>query len=229
MKILKKHWIKLIVIIILIALSIVIFIVDGFTAFLTSVLTSGLVGLCSSFVISYLFEKEKRKNRKLIKKITIENFVYFSADFLWNIEIGYKEFSSKEYAILKDPDLILNIINELKKNPVINHENLKKYKFLVFEYNCSLGPFFHSYISLNNQNLLLSEIFTTEEYLFFHQSFYNDNFKKFLEVQKDDPSAEKVDCAYIFSLLHMALNIAISATNLFPEIEEQYNHLKQSK
>ena len=61
MTFLKNHWLKIVIGVGVIGLSILLWIVDGYITFLTTIIAGLFVGLGSSFAITYIFEAEKRK------------------------------------------------------------------------------------------------------------------------------------------------------------------------
>ena len=64
MTFLKKHWVKIVIAVGVLGLSILLWIIDGYITFLTTIIAGLFVGLGSSFAITYLFEAEKKKSRE---------------------------------------------------------------------------------------------------------------------------------------------------------------------
>lgn len=222
----NHNFIKFIIIFVFI-LTIILWHLCGFEAILTTVIAGLLVGLCSSFAITYLFEKEKVETRKKIKSLTIENFIYSCAQYIISLELWYKSNYHTEYKIFDNPKIMLDILQTLRDaNRNIPSTDIdEKFTQLINEYIYSVGPVYHSYILLDNQQLLLTEVLNTNEYQFFHNIIRKDIFKSHLSLNEKDRFAEKIDGYTIFHELRVCLNCVIDAKEIFPEIIEKYNKL----
>lgn len=228
MEAVKKHGVKVLIVFSVLVLSVVLWIWKGFETFLTTIIAGLLVGLCSSFVITYLFEREKKKSREDIRRACIETFVYSCADYLVNLELWYADYSQVEYNILEDPNAILDLLQELSdnhKNVVADSVN-DQYATLIKEYTYSVGPIYFAYRQLDNQQLLLGDILNLKEYQFFHNNIRRDIFNDFKTNHHNDRFAQRTSGYYVFHQLRVCLNCALDAKKIFPEIEAKYNTLK---
>lgn len=224
----KKHWMKILIFFSVLILSVALWIWKGFETFLTTIIAGLLVGLCSSFVITYLFEREKKKSREDIRRACIESFVYSCADYILNLESWYKDYSKSEYSILENPEVMLNFLQELRDNhKKVTADSLNdQYATLVKEYTYSVGPIYYAYKQLDNQQLLLGDILSLNEYHFFHNNIRRDMFDDFKTNHNNDRFAQRTSGYYVFHQLRICLNCALEATKIFPEIKVKYNTLK---
>ena len=224
-----KH-IKCIIFSLLIVLSLIILVFYNFELFLSTVLVGALVGLCTSYTITYMFEKDKINNRNKIKKLTLDSFVYSCASYLIQLEEWYKQYSSNEYNIISDPKPMLDTLQKLRDDykTTPTSELPKEYSSLVFEYIYSIAPVYSSYINLDNLDLLLSETVSPEEYKFFHNTIWIDMFKDYFSNKSIDRFGEKCASSYVFQNLRICLNCVIDATQIFDSILTKYESLKQN-
>lgn len=224
MRFIRKQWIKALIVVGLIVLSFILWIVDGYKSFLTTIIAGLVVGLISSFSITLLFENEKKKNKADIRKLTIENFIYASADYIFSLEIWCKKHFRKDIKLFSSPEILLDLLDNLRNTHKDIEANKidKKYSMLVNDYVYSIAPVYYSFKQLNSQQLLLNEIISIDEYNFFHNTILNDMLDEFLETKKKDRFGELVSGYYIFHQLRVCLNCVINARKIYPEIEEKY-------
>ena len=226
-----KNWLKISIIVCLVVLSIVLWVVNGFNSFLTTIIAGLIVGLISSFSITYLFELEKKKSRDNIRSLVIENFVYSCADYIQSLELWYKEYSGKEVTILDDAKILLDLLEHLRdEHKEINSSEIdKKYSMLKNDYVYSISPVYYAYRQLDNQQLLLNDVLNLTEYKFFHNVIRGDIFDECLNTKKKDRFGDNVKGYYIFHQLRICLNCVIDASKIFPEIKEKYLQINSVK
>lgn len=224
MDLIKKHWAKIFVAIAVLGLSIVLWVCGGFLTFLSTIVAGLVIGLCSSFAITYLFENEKKQNRRSIRELCIDRFVKSCVDYLVALEMWYAGFTKTKYRIIDNPDVMLGLLDTLRNNykdaSATTIDTI--YKTLVNEYTYSISPVYYSYKSLDNQQLLLNDVLSLDEYKFFHNFIRSDMFADFLAVHQKDRFAQATSGYYVFHHLRVCLNCVLDAVKVFPEIEEQY-------
>lgn len=219
----KKHWIKIVVSIAVLALSIVLWVCSGFLTFLSTIVAGLVIGLCSSFAITYLFENEKKRNRRSIRALCIDRFIRSCVDYLLALETWYTGFTKSKYSIIDNPDVMLGLLDTLRNNYKDGSITIDAtYKTLVNEYTYSISPVYYSYKSLDNQQLLLNDVLSLDEYKFFHNFIRSDMFADFLAVHQKDRFAQSTSGYYVFHHLRVCLNCVLDAVKVFPEIEEGY-------
>ena len=223
-----KH-IKCILFSLLIVLYLIILIFYNFELFLSTVLVGALVGLCTSYTITYMFEKDKINNRNKIKKLTLDSFVYSCASYLIQLEEWYKQYTSNECNIISDPQPMLDLLQKLRDDykSFPTSELPDEYSSLVSEYIYSIAPVYSSFLNLDNLELLLSETVTPDEYKFFHNIIRIDIFKNYFSNKSVDRFGEKCDSSYIFQHLRICLNCVIDAIQIFNDITTKYEELKK--
>lgn len=178
---------KIVILFLILISSIWLILTNQYEVFISTVVIGALVGLFTSFTISNLFEKEKEKNRQNIRTVTLSNFIYSCSNFLISLELWYKEFSKMDnYCILENSELVTYKIKEIRDKLRVNGDQpiSDEYKNLISEYIYSIPPIYTAHSSLNNQQLLLSEVLTVEEYNYFHNYIYNDIINHFSNMKK---------------------------------------------
>lgn len=197
---------------------------QGIWSFVSTIISGLLVGLLSSFIISYYFESEKNKNKKIIKNITMDNFVYNCVAFLRELENWGSDYFEKESNIFSNLELYLNKMAELKN--IYKKEKSKdidsKYKDLIDCFNYYVVPIYYEFIKLNNLQLLVGEILKKEEYDFFEDSVRNNMFSKEIKYRKSNINLEEVVGEIIFGQLRICFNCVIDAEKIFPKIRKLY-------
>lgn len=225
-KLTTKTIYKIIFALLFIGVSLYLILNKQYEVFVSTVVIGALVGLFTSYTISDIFEKEKEKNKQEIRTATLNSFISSCSVFLIAMEDWYKEYAKTyDYCILKNPEIVDNKIKEVRddfrKHPTNTISD--EYKVLISEYIYSVHPIYHAQSELNNQQLLLSEILTVEQYNYFNSYIYNDIIKHYSEMKKKDPYADETNREYIFTQLHICFGRVNEALKLFPEIEKTYN------
>lgn len=220
----KKHWVKIVIAVGVIGLSVLLWIIDGYITFLTTIIAGLFVGLGSSFAITYIFEAEKKKSRDSMRELIIENFVYSCADYIQSLELWYEKHSGVKISILEKPDEVLKLLETFRTSykDKDSSEVEKEFSMLYHDFVYSIGPVYYSYRQLDNQHLLLNDVLGIDEYKFFHNMIKGDIFDEFLSFKKKDRFGNTVKGYYIFHQLRVCLNCVLDAHKIFPEISEKY-------
>ena len=155
MTFLKKHWVKIVIAVGVIGLSILLWIIDGYITFLTTIIAGLFVGLGSSFAITYIFEAEKKKSRDSMRELIIENFVYSCADYIQSLELWYEKHSGVKISIFEKPDAVLKILETLRTSykDKASSEVEKEFSMLYHDFVYSIGPVYYSYILYRDSQL----------------------------------------------------------------------------
>ena len=109
MDLIKKHWAKIFVAIAVLGLSIVLWVCGGFLTFLSTIVAGLVIGLCSSFAITYLFE-----NGRLETTVYRAKEVRALADKM--ITLGKKNtLASKRQALafITKEEVVVKLFNEI--------------------------------------------------------------------------------------------------------------------
>ena len=135
------------------------------------------------------------------------------------------------YCILENSELVTYKIKEIRDKLRVNGDQpiSDEYKNLISEYIYSIPPIYTAHSSLNNQQLLLSEVLTVEEYNYFHNYIYNDIINHFSNMKKTDPYADRTNYQYIFTQLNICFDRVNEAIKLFPDIIKMYYKQKNKK
>ena len=224
-----SHWkLLLIILLILIALSVVVWKLSGFISFLNTIIIGLFIGLLGSFIITFVFEINKQQQKIQIREYKLENFIYNASDFLCLIESIFVEMEKTKIDIFNDYNKVSKKLLKLKedfKNTKIE-DIRKKYRSLVSIFIYLIPPLYYSYIKLNNDILLSNNILNLKEYSYFNNQILNNLFNDYLTIKKEHKYFEECNSEFVFNNIIMALNTIMDAEKIFPEIKLKYNELK---
>lgn len=145
------------------------------------------------------------------------------------IERDINEMSDEKVILLYNHKQIISFIDKLKeenKNEILDELD-EKCDYLVNTGISYISPFFYSYISMDNNLLLLQEIINVNEYNFFNNMIREDIFKDFIERRKEHRYFEGASAEYLFHSIKVAWNLVYDSIKVFPQIKEIYGTIKK--
>lgn len=196
---------------------------------IATVLIGLITGVLSSTLVTLYFNSEEKKQKEGIKKTKLESFFYSCADFMYWIERDINEMIDEKVILLNNRKQIISFIDKLKeenKNKILEELD-EKCDYLVNTGISYISPFFYSYISLDNNLLLLQGIINVNEYNFFNNMIRKDIFKEFIETRKEHRYFEGASAEYLLHSIKVALNLVYDSVKVFPQIKEIYGTIKK--